>query len=84
MLTANERKVLEALKNLKRARLEVIEDNTSIPRSTLMSVIESLKSKKAIIVHINKVEFIEPTDEGSKRAIEGLPCLLYTSPSPRD
>jgi len=73
MLTANERKVLEALKNLKRARLEVIEDNTSIPRSTLMSVIESLKSKKAIIVHIKKVEFIEPTDEGSKRAIEGLP-----------
>ena len=72
MLTANERKVLEALKNLKRARLEVIEDNTSIPRSTLMSVIESLKSKKAIIVHTKKVELIEPTEEGSKRAIEGL------------
>ena len=73
MLTANERKVLETLKNLRRARLEVLEENTGIPRSTLMSVVESLKSKKAIIVHARKIEFIEPTDEGSKRAIEGLP-----------
>lgn len=73
MLTTNEKKILEVLKELKKAKIEILEDKTGLPRSTLMSAIESLKTKKAVTVHTKKIEFIEPTDEGSKRAIQGLP-----------
>lgn len=79
MLSENERKILRTLKELKGANVNILEEKTGIPKSTIMSVIESLKIKDAIKVKAKKIVFIEITSEGVQRAISGLPERIIVS-----
>jgi phenylalanyl-tRNA synthetase, alpha subunit len=73
MLTELELQVLRYLKERGPLEASEIERGLSLPRSTLMSVLQSLKAKGYVELQEETRRIYEPTDEGKRRAKEGLP-----------
>ncbi|BBD71685.1 phenylalanine--tRNA ligase subunit alpha [Sulfodiicoccus acidiphilus] len=73
MLTELERQVLRYLKDRGEVGAEELENALSLPKSTLMSVLESLKSKGYLELEERIDKVYELTEEGRRRIEEGLP-----------
>jgi phenylalanyl-tRNA synthetase alpha chain len=73
MLSELELKIINFLKNRKKADLDEIVNNTNLSRNSVISLLELLKSKGYVeIIRRDKVVY-ETTEEGKQRINEGFP-----------
>ena len=72
-LSENEIKILNFLKNHKRASIEEITNGTGLSTSSLFSLLNSLEEKGYVRVERDIQKYYELTEEGKKRKERGLP-----------
>jgi phenylalanyl-tRNA synthetase alpha chain len=73
MLSENEIKILNYLKERRTAKAEEISKDLGIPLSSVFSLVQLLKEKGYVSLKEEKVKKLILTEEGRKRLIEGFP-----------